>query len=252
MEFNLEDTLQALLFTTSEPLSVKELQAVIARFHEQDAEAEESPTEPQQGVLTPIVTQVPALVTGTQIREALDKLARKLEGTGNVYRLVETATGYRLALAPELSLWGRLLRGQARPRRLSPALLETLAIIAYRQPVTRAEIEAIRGVAADNALQRLLERELIASVGRADLPGRPIQYGTTEAFLELCGLRSLDELPASDALSSSNLRALLEQAAHPPPTPTAEDVGLPSGQENASKDPDADDGRATEGAAQAD
>jgi len=103
--------------------------------------------------------------------------------------------------------------------------METLAVIAYRQPVTRAEIEHIRGVSAEAGLSRLLERELIYIVGRADLPGRPIQYGTTDAFLEFVGIRSLDELPASDVLSRRQIDDWLQSAmnaAHP----SDRDMGL--------------------------
>jgi segregation and condensation protein B len=104
------------------------------------------------------------------------------------------------------------LRNEPPPVKLSQSAMETLAVIAYRQPVTRAEIEHIRGVSAEAGINRLLERELVYIVGRADLPGRPIQYGTTEAFLEFVGAKSLDELPASDVLSHRQIDQWLQTA----------------------------------------
>ncbi|MGA2053068.1 MAG: SMC-Scp complex subunit ScpB, partial [Opitutales bacterium] len=121
-----------------------------------------------------------------------------------------------LAVAPEYAEWVRLLRDAPRPLRLSQAALETLALVAYRQPVTRAEIEAVRGVAADSALTRLLELELVYVSGRADLPGRPIQYATTDKFLELCGVRSLEELPATDVVAPGQLNEWIRRATLPP------------------------------------
>jgi segregation and condensation protein B len=90
-----------------------------------------------------------------------------------------------------------------------------MAVIAYRQPVTRAEIELIRGVSAEAGLTKLLERDLVYIVGRADLPGRPIQYGTTDSFLEFVGIKSLDELPSSDVLSPRQIDAWLQTSANP-------------------------------------
>ena len=100
-----------------------------------------------------------------------------------------------------------------------------MAVIAYRQPVTRAEIEQIRGVSAEAGLNKLLERDLVYIVGRADLPGRPIQYGTTEGFLEFVGIRSLDELPASDVLSPRQIDAWLQTSNSPTAVGDA-DMGL--------------------------
>jgi segregation and condensation protein B len=109
--------------------------------------------------------------------------------------------------------------------KLTQSALETLAIIAYRQPVTRAEIETSRGVSVESPVNRLLERDLIKITGRADLPGRPIQYGTTEAFLEFVGVRSLDELPASDVLSTREIDDWLKRA-NDPHTVDDKQVGL--------------------------
>uniref|UniRef100_UPI00404AACCE SMC-Scp complex subunit ScpB n=1 Tax=Cephaloticoccus sp. TaxID=1985742 RepID=UPI00404AACCE len=99
--------------------------------------------------------------------------------------------------------------------------------MAYRQPTTRAEIEAIRGVSADAGISKLLERELIYIVGRADLPGRPIQYGTTDQFLEFSGIKSLNELPASDVLSNRQIDEWLQTAMNPIVPPADAEMGLP-------------------------
>ena len=237
MEFDLKKTLLALLHSTSEPLAVKDVQAVITRYHEQaeqmlaeqdEGGAEATPAEDGQAVMRDLLQQVPSLLTSAQIRDAMDTIAEELRDSESVFRLQEGPAGYRLSIAPRCADWVRLLRDEPRPQRLTPAALETLAIVAYRQPVTRAEIEAIRGVSADSALNRLLERELIYVAGRAELPGRPLQYGTTEAFLEYCGIRSLEELPASDVLSPNQITEWIRAATMPDEAPSDNDVGLPS------------------------
>ena len=213
MEFNLKKILKALLFSTSEPLSIKDIQAVITRFHEEadrwrkDAEdAGEIVTDgSEQSLMADLISEVPTLLTATQIRESMDEISRDLTEANEVIRLVQGPRGFQITCAPDYADWVRLLRGEPRPTRLSRPAMETLAIVAYRQPVTRAEMESIRGVSVDGAISRLLEHELIAVIGRADLPGRPLQYGTTEKFLEFTGIKSLDELPSSDVLSNNQI-----------------------------------------------
>ena len=117
------------------------------------------------------------------------------------YRLVCVAGGWQFVSQPEFAPWIIALVGaKARPSRLSQPALETLAIIAYRQPLTRAEIEQVRGVAVDGVMQTLVERGLVEQMGRAEVIGRPMTYGTTALFLEYFGLRSLEDLPAADEL----------------------------------------------------
>ena len=144
-------------------------------------------------------------MTASQIREAMDEIAAEVAAADDGLSLVDGATGYRLATHPRFARWIRILREEPPPVKLSQSSVETLAVVAYRQPVTRAEIESVRGVSADAGLAKLIERDLVAVVGRADLPGRPIQYGTTDHFLEFVGVKSLDELPASDVLSSRQI-----------------------------------------------
>jgi len=154
-------------------------------------------------------------VTAAQIREAMDLIAAELKASDDGLVLLEGASGYRLVTHPRFGRWVRILRQEPPPAKLSQSSLETLAVVAYRQPVTRLEIETIRGVSAEAGVNKLLERELIAVTGRADLPGRPWQYATTERFLELVGIKSLDELPASDVLSSRQIDEWLKNATNP-------------------------------------
>ena len=130
-----------------------------------------------------------------ELRAAIAALTERAERERRGVRLLEVAGGYQFRTAPEHAEWVRRLF-QQRPWRLTRATLETLAIIAYKQPITRAEIEEIRGVDVDSVLASLLGRKLIKIVGRKDVIGRPLLYGTTRQFLEVFGLRDLHALPA--------------------------------------------------------
>lgn len=243
MEFNLKKILKALLASTSEPLSIKDIQAVITRYHEQReknakntlpeideggvpvARTGNGDVEPEQRVIEDIINQVPTLLTATQIREAIEELNAEMKDSHDATRIVIGPEGFRMVVAPDYAEWIRLLRNDPRPQRLTAAALETLAIVAYRQPVTRAEMEALRGVSVDSALSRLLDLELIMVSGRADLPGRPSQFSTTSKFLEFIGLQTISELPESDVLSPSQISAWIQKAMNPN-RPTNADVGL--------------------------
>jgi segregation and condensation protein B len=247
MAFNLQKVLKALLFASSGPLTVKDIQAVIARFHDSRQAGTQSslPIAPA-GEASPssepievadaeavfeesdeLYVDVPSLVTSNQIHEAMDAIAAELKERDEVYFLIEGAHGYRLVTNPKTARWVRVLRQEPPPVRLRQAAMETLAVIAYRQPATRAEIETIRGVSAEAGLNKLLERGLIQVVGRAELPGRPIQYGTTDDFLEFIGVKSLDEIPASDVLSNRQISEWLEQSTNPRQV-SGRDLGLDS------------------------
>lgn len=262
MAFNLKKVLKALLFSSSAPLSVKDIQTAFARFHEQatlpvavadptaegaaEGESAAAPADPADApapvaaegeatealIAAPNETDadlyqdVPSLITATQIREAMDELASELRAADDIYLLIDGANGYRLVTHPRFARWIRILRDEPPPVKLTQSALETLAIVAYRQPVTRTEIETIRGVSAEAGLNKLLERELVYIVGRADLPGRPLQYGTTDKFLEFVGVKSLVELPASDVLSPRQIDEWLKNATNSTPPADAE-MGLP-------------------------
>lgn len=139
------------------------------------------------------------------VKKALTALQEELAEHSRGIRLVEVSSGYQFRSAPDHAPWLRRFFAE-KPPRLSRALLETVSIIAYRQPVTRGEIEAIRGVNCDAILTALLNRDLILATGRRDTPGRPVEYGTTSDFLELFTMRDLSELPPlPDAESLANL-----------------------------------------------
>lgn len=182
----LKSILESLLFTSQKPLTVAELKAFLASAAEQNDD--------------PVVKSFRK--TKTEVIEAtLAELAGEHATAGRTYRLVCVADAWQFATQPEFSPWIRVLAGErARPARLTQAALKTLTIISYRQPITRAEIEQIRGVSVDGVMQTLLERNLVEQVGRAEVVGRPLQYGTTKLFLEYFGLRGLDDLPAADEL----------------------------------------------------
>ena len=129
------------------------------------------------------------------VASALYQLKKEIAANRKAYELRETASGWQLMTASQFAPWLRQLFPEARPTRLSAPALETLAIIAYRQPIIRADIEAVRGVAVDGVMQTLLDRGLIRIAGRSEVPGRPLLYTTTQSFLDHFGLRALEELP---------------------------------------------------------
>ena len=139
--------------------------------------------------------------SGAQLQAALDEIREHYDQDGHGVELVELAGGWQILTRPEYTETIERAQLAARPQRLSGAALETLAIVAYRQPIGRAEIEEIRGVSAGGLLRTLLERGLVQVVGRAEGLGRPLLYGTTPQFLEQFALRHLGELPRADELA---------------------------------------------------
>ena len=155
------------------------------------------------------------------MEEALASLQQDYDSLGRSYRLACVAGSWQFVSIPEVAPWVKALVGhRPRPPRLSQAALETLAIIAYRQPLTRAEGEQIRGVAIDGVLKMLLERGLVEQAGRAEVLGRPMTFRTTELFLEYFGLKDLDDLPAADELRRIPVET--------PPALTSEDEETPA------------------------
>ena len=128
-------------------------------------------------------------------RRLVDRLREQLTAEGSAFRVEDIAGGYQLLTRPEFHPWLVRLRQTAGEPKLSGALLETLAIVAYRQPIMRAELEAVRGVQCGDAVRSLMERGLVRIVGRDDSLGRPVLYGTTRKFLQAFGLRDLRDLP---------------------------------------------------------
>ena len=197
--------LESLLFSAQKPLSVKEIRDVLATA----ADAEDADA----------TVKSLAKTKEADVMAALEQLAAEHETAARSYRLACVAGSWQFVTQPDFAPWLRALVGvKARPTRLSAPALETLAIIAYRQPITRAEVEQIRGVNVDGVMQTLTERGLVESVGRAEVIGRPQTYGTTPLFLEYFGLGGLNDLPAADELR----RIPLEK----PPGLTTVDPGL--------------------------
>jgi segregation and condensation protein B len=186
----LKNVIEALVFGSPKPIQISEILAVLTAAGSPEASEE-----------------IRALV-GTkmkQVEEALSELRDEYIASQRGFRLVEQVNGWTLVTNPEASPWVKQLYPEAKPTRLSGPALETLAIIAYRQPVTRADVEAVRGVAVDGVMQVLLDRSLVKITGRAEVPGRPLLYGTTEYFLQHFGLRTTEELPNADELKRVQL-----------------------------------------------
>lgn len=166
---------EALLFATDEPLSVKEMLGIFGEFQPGEL--------PQKRVTEPLIL------------ESIEQLNKDYETSGRSMHIVKVAGGYQFATHPLYAEWlGKMMKEKSK-RKLSASALESLAVIAYKQPVTKPEIESIRGVNADYIIRSLLERNMITIVGRAATPGRPLLYGTTAEFLKHFGLNDLSELP---------------------------------------------------------
>src|SRR5213082_637696 len=186
---DLTRVIETLLFSAQKPLSTNE---IIDALRNAGAEDEFSTNEY-------------AKVRAAEVAAAIEQLKVEYIQHEHGFQLVEKADGWQLASDPKYAQWIRGLFPAPKPARLSSPALETLAIIAYRQPITRADVEAVRGVTIDGVLQTLMERGLVKISGRAEIPGRPLLYETTEFFLDHFGLRNLDELPNVTELRTRHL-----------------------------------------------
>jgi segregation and condensation protein B len=186
---NLTRIIEALLFSAQKPLSTKTIVDVLRQAGAEDA------FSPNQF----------ANIRQAEVAAAIEQLKVEYIQHEHGFQLVEKADGWQLASDPKYAQWIRGLFPAPKPARLSSPALETLAIIAYRQPITRADVEAVRGVTIDGVLQTLMERGLVKISGRAEIPGRPLLYETTEFFLDHFGLRNLDELPNVEELRTRHL-----------------------------------------------
>ncbi len=146
-----------------------------------------------------------AKVNEAEIIESLHALQNEYLELGRAFHLAEQVSGWVMVSRIEYQIWVRQLFPEMRPTRLSAPALETLAIIAYRQPITKADVEAIRGVTVDGVMQKLLDAGLVKITGRAEIPGRPLLYVTTQHFMEHFGLKNLDELPNASELREVSL-----------------------------------------------
>src|SRR5437899_9905154 len=195
--------IEALLFSAQKPLSIREITAAIRGAEDDEFGSNE-------------LTRVKE----AEVAAALEQLKIEYIEQGRAFQLTEKAEGWQLATDPSFAKWVRQLFPGPKPARLSAPALETLAIIAYRQPITRADVEAVRGVNIDGVLQTLMERGLVKIAARAEIPGRPLRNETTQFFLDHFGLRNLDELPNVERFRTRHLpvaqpSAVPESAASP-------------------------------------
>ena len=191
---SLQEIVGALLFASETPLTASDLRAAVRSVEPEEGESAE-------------VMDVYRTCTAKEIDEALRGLVKALEVGGTGFSLVCAAGAYRLQTTPSCGRYVRAMLKMDRPSRLGRASLETLAIIAYRQPITKSEVEDIRGVDVSANIKTLMDLQLIRLVGKSELPGHPFLYGTTPLFLEHFGLASLQQLNEIDpTLQRSNPR----------------------------------------------
>lgn len=173
MNLELKHIVEALIFASDEPIDIGTLVNIIKSVNKDFEELE----------------------LYSQVENAIEELNEFYEANGVAFRIIKIAKGYQFATRPEFSRYVGFMNTERRQKRLSQAALETLAIIAYKQPITKPEIERIRGVNADYILSTLLEKNLICIKGRAETVGRPLLYGTTDEFLKYFGISDISDLP---------------------------------------------------------
>jgi segregation and condensation protein B len=166
-----ESVIEAILFATDEPLPESKLAGIVE-------------------------------ATGKQVRESIQSLNARYEAGNNAFRIEQIAGGYQMLTLPIYNSWLKKMLRVRSDSKLSPAAMETLAIIAYKQPIIRADIEAIRGVAVGEVIRSLMYKGLVKIAGRAEILGRPMLYGTTKKFLEVFGLNSIKDLPKAEELKN--------------------------------------------------
>ncbi len=162
---SVKQQVEALLFASDEPLSLRKLGSLLEE------------------------------VDSSDIKKAIEELKSEYESTDRAWRMEEVAGGFQLLTRPQYTDTISRLQKAKSDRKLSNAAMETLAIVAYKQPIRRADVESIRGVQSGELLRALMEKDLVKVVGRDTVPGAPVLYGTTKNFLEVCGLKSLKDLP---------------------------------------------------------
>ena len=237
---SLQEIVGSLLFASETPLTAGDLRASVRSVEPEDGENAE-------------IMEVYRTCTSREIEEALKGLGKALDVAGCGFQLVCTGGSYRLQTVPSCGRYVRAMLKLDRPSRLGRASLETLAIIAYRQPITKSEVEEIRGVDVSANIKTLMDLQLIRLVGRSELPGHPFLYGTTALFLEHFGLASLQQLNELDpTLQRSNPREKAAAYKKPPPAKTelevaaeeaqkAEQEAEPSSQPDPEAQPDGED-----------
>lgn len=189
MNTEIKNIIEALIFASEDEISTKQIKDILENYK--------------------------IKATPSQIEDAIDELNFSYKANNNSFRIIKIAGGYQFSTNKEYSLYVGKLFTEKQKKKLSPPSLETLAIIAYKQPITRSEIEFIRGVNVDYIVNSLLEKELINITGRAETPGRPILYGTTKNFLRVIGLNSLEDLPKlreiNEILKNEKIEGITEE-----------------------------------------
>ena len=189
MDTEIRNIIEALIFASEDEISVKQIKEILDNFK--------------------------IKATPTQIEDKIDELNFSYKANNNSFRIIKIAGGYQFSTNKEYALFVGKLFTEKQKKKLSQSSLETLAIIAYKQPIARSEIEFIRGVNVDYIVNSLLEKELINIIGRAETPGRPILYGTTKNFLRVIGLNSLDDLPKlreiNEILKNERIEGITEE-----------------------------------------
>ncbi len=189
MKRELKHIVEALIFASDEPIDTQTIVNIIKSVDKEDE-----------------------LELYSLVENVIEELNQFYEENGVAFRIIKIAKGYQFATRPEFSRYVGFMNTERRQKRLSQAALETLAIIAYKQPITKPEIERIRGVNADYILSTLLEKNLICIKGRADTVGRPLLYGTTDEFLKYFGISDISDLPKPREIEEIlNDEAFLEQ-----------------------------------------
>ena len=209
---DLKQVLGAIIFAARQPMTMAAIRKVLQETAEADSEA----------------ASLYSGLKDAEIRECLHRIQSECEGAMLGVHLVESAEGFRFQSDPAGGLWVRRMLNAGKPTRLSRPALETLAIIAYRQPISRAELEGVRGVAVDYVIRMLMEMQLIRIVGRSELPGRPMLYGTTALFLEHFGLKEVKELPGINELARMDaMRGKQDQVIADEPSHSADSSDTP-------------------------
>jgi segregation and condensation protein B len=198
----LKAVVEALLFASQKPLALKEIADALR------STAESFEDGPEVAL---------AKASEAEIADSLRLLQNEYSELSRSFHLLEQVSGWVLVSRTEYQHWVRQLFPELRPTRLSAPALETLAIIAYRQPITKADVEAIRGVTVDGVMQKLLDAGLVKIAGRAEIPGRPLLYETTHHFMEHFGLKTLEELPNALELRQISLPKAAEREERRPP-----------------------------------
>lgn len=191
MEFNLKKLLWALLLASGEPISPKKFQEFIHRSF------------------------TDRFLALSELKLAVEEMNAEAAARQSPEEIAEGPDGYYIRLKPEFAEVVRNYKGEPKPQKMTAASLETLSIIAYRQPITRAQVEAIRGVTSDGPIAKLLELELVVGRQNETLPGRPTEFHTTDKFLSVCGIKSLGELPQSEETEDERLREFFKKAEAP-------------------------------------